>query len=303
LGKEGILTHAVQNIYELRNDLGQTFGTKKAKKSIAARTENAITPLQSRANGGPSAKIDAASKAMLHTIGEATAGMSTSAQLADVVESNKPRPKANTEATEVQQVYTVDTLIGDQIMSLIPVRPWTEAMKAKKPVKVKSMYVAHRVVNVSENIEKLRILRYMYFVIRLLDTSLSKRGTKTLARNDDLREAIEDMPPSVLEHFKRKFTTNGTMTKFQIDMVMTHLCAMACLIDNFDVEIFDLQEDLHLETKVMAQYFLEIGAKILGLEVAQARKLDKAVAQSRRRAKLRLPLVFPKQKFSRAPKR
>jgi DNA-directed RNA polymerase I subunit RPA49 len=285
---------------DLRNDLGQTFGTKKSKKSIAAFTENAINPLQSRADGGPAAKLDAASKAMLQTIGQATAGMSTSAQLAEVVESSKPRPKANTEAEEVQQVYTVDTLIGDQIMSLIPVRPWTETIKAKKPVKVKSMYVAHRVVNISENIEKLRILRYMYFIIRLLDTSRNKRTEKILPRQDVLKEAMEDMPSTVLDHFRRKFTANGIMSKFQVDTVITHLCAMACLIDNFDVDLYDLQEDLHLETRVMSQYFMEIGAKILALEVAQMRKLDKATAQSRKRAKLRLPLVFPKQKFSRS---
>jgi DNA-directed RNA polymerase I subunit RPA49 len=288
---------------DLRNNLGQTFGTKKSKKAIASFTENAINPVQSRNNGATTAKIDSASEAMLATIGEATAGMSTSAQLADVVEANKPRPKANTEATEVQQVYTVDNLIGDHVMSLIPVRPWTEAMKAKKAIRATSRYVAHRVENHSQNIEKLRILRYMYFVIRLLDKSRDRRSEKMLPRQDDLKEAIEDMPSSVLDHFKRKFTTNGTMSKFHVDMIITHLCAMACLIDNFDVEIWDLQEDLRLETKVMSQYFMEIGAKILALGAGESRKLDRAVAQSRKRAKLRLPLVFPKQRFSRAPKR
>jgi DNA-directed RNA polymerase I subunit RPA49 len=241
---------------------------------------------------------------MLETIGKVTAGMSTKAQLAAVVESNKPRPRANTEATEVHDVYTVDTLIGDEVMKLIPVRPWIEAMKAKKAIKGTSQYVMARVENHSQNIEKLRILRYMYFVKRLLDSSRDRRTEKTLPRQTELKEAIEDMPQIVVENFKRKFTSNGgTMSKFQLDMVITHLCAMACLVDNFDVDLFDLQSDLKLETKAMSQYFEEIGAKITALPAAEARKLDRAVAQTRKRAKLRLPLVFPKPKFTRAPKR
>ena len=288
---------------DLRNDLGQTFGTKKSKKAIASFTENAINPIQSRTNGASPAKIDSASKAMLETIGKATAGMSTSEQLAEVVEASKPRPKANMEASEVNDVYTADSLIGDTIMALIPVRPWIEAMKAKKPIKGTSQYVMRRVENHTENITKLRILRYMYFVKRLLDSSKDRRSEKTLPRSNDLKAAMEDMPFPVLDHFKRKFTTNGTMSKFQFDTVVTHLCAMACIIDNFDVELIDLQEDLKMATKVMSQYFEEIGAKITALSVSESKKLDRAVAQNRRKAKLRLPLVFPKPKFSRAPKR
>lgn len=78
---------------------------------------------------------------------------------------------------------------------------------------------------------------------------------------------------------------------------------MACLVDNYDVETFDLQEDLKLETKVMSQYFSEIGAKIVPLGAAEARKLDKVSAAQRKIAKLRLPLVFPKVSFGRASKR
>jgi DNA-directed RNA polymerase I subunit RPA49 len=288
---------------DARNNLGQTFGTKKSKKAIASFTENAINPLQSRANGGTPVKIDSASKAMLANIAETTAGMSTSAQLADVVEASKPRPRANAEATEVQEVYTVDSLIGSQIMLLIPVRPWSEAMKAKKAIRATSRYVVHRVENHSQNIEKLKILRYMYFVIRLLDKSRDRRSEKMLPRHDDLKEAIEDMPSSVLDHFKRNFTTNGTMSKFQVDKITTHLCAMACLVDNYDVDLWDLQEDLKLETRSMSQYFMEIGARILALGAVESRKLDRAVAAQRKRAVLKLPLVYPKQNFSRAPKR
>ncbi|EGU74305.1 hypothetical protein FOXB_15188, partial [Fusarium oxysporum f. sp. conglutinans Fo5176] len=68
-----------QTMLQLKTDLGQTFGTKKAKKAIQENVLNAIAP-QKKAGEEP-AKIDAAARAMLNSVGEVTSTMSSREEL------------------------------------------------------------------------------------------------------------------------------------------------------------------------------------------------------------------------------
>ncbi|TVY86384.1 DNA-directed RNA polymerase I subunit [Lachnellula willkommii] len=294
---------------ELRNTLGQTFGTKKARKAIASFTENAISPEKSarEANGKPR-KIDSAAQAMISNIAEATAGMASRDELAAAADAAKPRPKPNVGAEDIKDVYTTDSLIGDSIMAHIPVREWAATLKAKKEVVTNSRFVSHRVAKVATNVEKLKILRYMLLALEILRVSKPGKGRDNrsflLPRRDELKTLIGDMPEAVLQSFTRKFSDSGAISKFKFDLLITHLCAMACLVDNYEVDVWDLKEDLRLEIKPMAQYFNEIGCKIANFPEAERKRLemDKAAAAQRRIAKLKLPLSFPKAAFARARK-
>ena len=39
------------------------------------------------------------------------------------------------------------------------------------------------------------------------------------------------------------------MTKWRVDNLITHIAALALTVDDFEVDIYDLKEDLRLETK------------------------------------------------------
>jgi DNA-directed RNA polymerase I subunit RPA49 len=295
-----------QNMRELRNALGQTFGTKKAKKAIASFTENAISPALSarlQANG-KAPKLDSAAKAMISNIAEATAGMATREELAAAADAAKPRPIPNIAATEVKDVYTTDSLIGDSIMVMIPVKGWSDTLKAKKEVITNSRYVSHRIAKMASNVEKLKILRYMLMVLEILRVSKASKGTLMIPRRDELKNALGDMPESVLDNFRRRFTDMGVITKFKLDLITTHLCAMACLVDNYEVDVWDLKEDLRLEIKQIVQYFQEIGARIANFPDAERKRLgiERAAAAQRKLAKLKLPLEFPRVAFAKARK-
>jgi len=284
---------------ELRNVLGQTFGTKKARKAIASVTENAISPDKSAralANGGKAPKLDSAAAAMIANIAEATAGMATREELAKAAEESKPRPKGNFSATDVKDVYTIENLVGVDTMKLVPVREWKETVKAKKEVIVSSRFVARRIENAASSTEKLKILRYMLLLIDFYNSIRPGRNPRMLPKRDQLKTILGDMPEAVLEGVKRKFTTDGTISKFQTDLLITHLCAFACLVDNFELDIWDLKEDLKLETKDMSVYFHEIGARVTAFSKVEGKKmgLENAEIAQRRTAKLKLPLEFPK---------
>ncbi|CZS93697.1 related to DNA-directed RNA polymerase A (I) chain [Rhynchosporium agropyri] len=290
-----------RDMRERRDILGQTFGTKKAKKAITSNTENAISPNKSARNKNNPAKFDPATAAILSGISETTKGMATRDELAQRAEDAKPRPKPNRDATQPQDVYTTDDLIGKDVMKAIPVKVWQDTVKANKELPVISRFAAGRLRGVILNVEKLKILRYMVLLMRVLGSTRLTRGVRMLPKRDELKQFLEDIPETVLESIKRKFTDAGTITSFQVDLIRTHLCALACIVDNFEVQTFDLMEDLKLDTKEMSQYFSEIGAKIVVLGESERRKqgLDKASAAQRKVAKLKIPLEFSKASFGR----
>ncbi|KAH8683358.1 RNA polymerase I associated factor, A49-like protein [Tricladium varicosporioides] len=295
-------TNAPFSMREQKNILGQAFGTKKAKKAIASFTENAIAPGQV---SGKDTKLDAGAKAMLANIGEMTAGMASAAELAAVAEEAKPRPKHNPDATEIQDVYPVDVLIGNEIMPHIPVKGWIDDLKARNEIITTSRFVSRRLQKVGPNVEKLRILRYMQLLLDMFNKSTVKRDVRLIPKRDKLKEIMGGLPESVVENARRKFSDQGAMSKFKADLLITHLCAMACLVENYEVDLWDLKEDLKMETRDLEKYFREIGAKITALGAAEAKRIgmDRAAAAQHKVAKLKLPLSFPQVSVGRANKR
>lgn len=44
-------------------------------------------------------------------------------------------------------------------------------------------------------------------------------------------------------------SNSGELTRWHIDNLMAHVAAAALIVDNYEVDVFDLREDLRLETK------------------------------------------------------
>jgi len=169
-----VLIFSLQTMRERRNDLGQTFGTKKAKKAIASVTENAID--QSKLFRDPSKanepeKFTAANMALLGSLAESAANVPTREELGDASTSANTRPEGNKEVTDPTKIYIVDKVIGLDTMKIIPVRQWMETMKAKKEITTSSRFVARRLQMHAQNPEKLKILRYMLLLIDFYNSS------------------------------------------------------------------------------------------------------------------------------------
>ncbi len=287
-----------QSMMDLKTDLGQTFGTKKARKVINERVLNAIAP-EKKAGDKPT-EIDDASRAMLHSVGKVAAEMATREQLQAVVDDAKPLPPVNVDADEIQDAYDPEAVIGAEILNMVPIREWQEKVRHKEGVQTVSKFVATRVNAIASNAaaeQRLRVLRYLAFVVAFYLSSKPGRqkGTRSVPPRDKLREALSPAPEAVIENIRRKFSEAGEMRKFHIDLLTTHLCVFACIVDNFEVDTQDLRYDLRIDDRSMNQYFREIGARVKPV----AKKADGVVTSV---ARLILPLEFPKQRYI-APRR
>ncbi|KND92327.1 DNA-directed RNA polymerase I subunit rpa49 [Tolypocladium ophioglossoides CBS 100239] len=290
---------ARQSMMERKTALGQTFGTKKAKKALRDNVLNAITPQKQAGDNSPT-KIDNASRAMLDSVGAMASKMATREELQATVNDAKPIPRPNLEAEDIQDVYDPATIIGADILNLVPIREWQEKTRHKEGIQIPSRFVAARVNAIATDddaVTRLRVLRYFSFVLLFyLGTKPGReRGTRQLPAREKLRELLAPAPEAVIENIRRKFSEDGVMRKRQVDLLMTHCCAFACIVDNFEVDTQNLRDDLRLDQRVMNQYFHEIGGRVKLVS-------NKAEGRTTNVARLALPLDFPKQRHI-APRR
>lgn len=285
-------------MYELRTNLGEAFGTKKAKKALAAITENAIAPEKAITDaGGNPSKLSSSSMALMESINEVTAGMASKEDLQAVADAAKPVPPGNFDAEEIQDVYTLEGLIGSDVLNAIPIRDWQEQIKQKTNKQTKTAFISNRLVAIAEGpnpTQRLRALRYLELLFKFLKTAKpgKERGTKRVLPRDKLREELKPAPEPVIENIRRKFSLNGEMRKFHIDLGYTYCCALAAILSNYSFDTSFIRFDLGLDEKQFAQYFREIGGKV---------KTVKGTEQGThaQMALLALPLEFPKVKYQR----
>jgi DNA-directed RNA polymerase I subunit RPA49 len=294
------LANAAQSMMDLKTDLGQTFGTKKAKKVIQENVLNAISSPKKPGEESSPTKINKAAKAMLQSVGDITSTMASREELQAVVNEAKPVPPANMDADEIEDVYDPREIIGSEILNLVPVREWQEMAKHKESIQTSSRFVAARInpIALNENaVDRLRVLRYLYFTILFyLHTTLGReKGVRRLPPREKLRELLAPAPEAVIENIRRKFSDGGQMRQFHIHLLMTHCCAFAAIVDNFEVDMQNLKDDLRLEQKRMSMYFREIGAKVKQIT-------SKEEGRTIHLAQLGLPLEFPQQRHI-VPKR
>src|SRR3569833_3445973 len=221
--------------------------------------------------------------------------MSTKKELQAAIDQAKPVPKGNYEAERIQDVYSPEEIIGAEIQNTKPVHNWQQDTMAGKNIQLASRYVARRINIIAaheEGLRRLRVLRYLYWLIMCWRGAgqCKERGTKRLPPKERLKRDLESAPDTVVDSLRRRFSDQGVMRKFHMDLLMTHCCVFASILDGFEVNMADLAEDLKLEQKQMAQYFSKKKTQ---------KKTKKAQDRTEHIARLALPLQIPQTRQRR----
>ena len=290
-----------------RNALGLAFGTKKSKKAIRSLTANAISPSKPFSSIAPSkAQMDPLAEAVISSM-PSISTTATREILQAEIDVAKPRPKPNLQATTPAEVYTISQLVdGDLTLCKLHVKDWIDAVNAGGNVPTRSLYVSQRLVKTvqSGNVKLVRALKYLYLLIEWSKT-FRQSGPKTGKRvptkleNKELASLIEGWGTALVLGLSKRFADNGILNKWHQDNLITHILALTLIIDGFTVDTLQIQKDLKLEAKQIAEYYHELGCVVtvprtkLHLE---RMGISKAEAHGRRVAMLKVPLVIPKQR-------
>ncbi|KAF1971799.1 DNA-directed RNA polymeras-like protein I 49 kDa polypeptide [Bimuria novae-zelandiae CBS 107.79] len=275
-----------------RHALAAEFGSKRSRKAIEDMTQNAI-------QRGDATKDEGIAQNVLQGMADATDAMPTSKQLAAAVDESKPRPRANLDAEYPVDVYPIDVVVGKELMAMIEVSDWVSASEAGEGVVVTSRFVAMRITKLAKykQYQKLKLLRFILLCIKLNDVAKPGKGPRRLPPKGKFEAAMgEDVPEALANTIRRRFASeNNDLPRWNIDNLITHACAAALIVDDFEVDVNDLKQDFKLENKDIKQYFAELGCRLSAPTEADRNKLKitKAESTSHTIAKLKLPLQFP----------
>lgn len=257
------------------------------ENAIGPRKPTTITPNGTSSPASSSQPLDPLAAAVVESMASTTSTMPTREELQSAVDDAKPRPKPNLQATTPAEVYPVPVLVGgEETLRALAVKDWQDAVSANKPVHTKSRFVSNRLVKVAQSgdVKNLKTLRYL---LLLLDfhgcLKPGARGVKKVPQKDEMRKAMSNASEGMTEGVRRRFADakyvphptpsiqsshspilkvidkdreadqiliyNSVLNKWHTDNLYTHIFALALTIDNFDLDIYDLREDLKLENK------------------------------------------------------
>lgn len=297
---EDLNAEKARTFAQKREQLGKEFGTKKAKKVIASRTENAIT----KDGKGKGPQTDA-QIAVLDSMADSAAATPKKEDIEQDMLASKPIPKPNLSAESVEEVYTFNTLIPPADARLVPVKDWQDKVRANEEIKVSHRFPAHRVASVgkSDDVSKLKALSYLNLLLEF-HAALQNAGRtgKKVPKKEVLSKKLSAWPEQLVDTVRRRFSNErNELPKWHMDNFYTHMCALSLYVDGWTTHTTDLKDDLRMENKQIVQYFNELGCKV-GAPTEKDRErlgMSKAQASVMKVARLKLPLEFPKARVGR----
>lgn len=185
------------------------FGTKKAKKAITSIAENAISPAK---NSTASGKPTGTAAAVLESMAASAAAAPSKADAQAEIDAAKPRPKYDPDAKSVADVYTISSIVGDEVLRDVKVKPWVDAVEAGTPVQTASRFVSNRMEALVEedDIKRLKVLKYLLLLVKFylaLKPGGKGKGRKVPPK-DVLKEKME-AEQSIVDTIRRRFADGG----------------------------------------------------------------------------------------------
>ena len=283
-----------------RADLGQEFGTKKAKKAIADRTANAIAR-----DTKDKKKTDGVQDAVLGAVADSAVTVGAQKDAEQTLLDSKPIPRPDTTAEKVEDVYRFNMLVPVADARLVNTLDWQEKARADEVMEFHHRFPASRAGPVGKggNPLRLKALRYLHLLLEFHDVlqSAGKSGKK-VPRKEVIQTKLSSWPEALVDSVRHRFANRSNeLPKWHMDNLYTHMCALSLFVDGWVTDASNLRDDLKMDTKEIRQYFRELGCRVGPPTEKErlARDMSKKQANSVTIAKLKLPLDFPKPRIAR----
>ena len=197
------------NYTSARSILGETFGTKKSKKAIRSRTENAITPSGGPASSSQNGPLEPLASAVIQSMVATTSTMASREDLQAIADENKPRPKPNLAADTPAEVYSIEDLVGIDMLRMLPVKEWQDAVAAQQDIVTSSQYISKRIVKVAKSgiVKRLKTLRYLLILIEWYKSLRSGgHGNKRVPKLEEVKQKVPNTSDIILEKTRKRFS-------------------------------------------------------------------------------------------------
>ncbi|CDF91754.1 ZYBA0S14-00276g1_1 [Zygosaccharomyces bailii CLIB 213] len=280
----------------LRTALGETFGTKKAKKAIADLERNRID----------SDKLADSAVDIVDTVKTASKDLPTRSELENSVTNDRPTPLADVDATDVEMIYPVENIIPKREWNFIRVGTLLKETNQEKRLEMlpyaKSPYLVAKLPSLTQSTQTTK-LQLLYYLSLLLGVYENRKVSNKLK----LLERLNSPPETLLDGVLERFTVirAGQLGKSKNrsyfidpqneDRLLCYILVIILHLNNFIVQISPLAKELGLKPSKIVSLFRVIGAVVKGATVAQAEAfgIPKSSASTYKIATLKVPFKLP----------
>ncbi|WWD15781.1 hypothetical protein CI109_100205 [Kwoniella shandongensis] len=274
-----------------RNDLGEAFGTRKAKVQIRAEERNKVDV----------GAMEGVRGHLMESIGEMKVEDGPE-KPSDVI------PTPNITTSDVTAVYSRDSIIPPSEWSAIDVSQLLEAKDDKARVGLlpfrRSLWLQDKcrvIANLKDKSLRRTQMRFLYYLSCLLAFhDFAPRLSKTAS--SELSAKFPGVPRQLIDGLITRFSETAAKKHSVTEKMKTKLLAWICLLylllDGYAVEVGRVAKDLKMEPTKVATVYKSLGCTVNMATPAEREKqgLTMAEASASRKAILVAPVTFPKTK-------
>ncbi|KAI0651188.1 RNA polymerase I associated factor A49-like protein [Trametes meyenii] len=282
-----------------RNNLGEAFGTKKAKAAIRARERNRVD-------------IDAMKDVAGHlqdTIMENTGTLPTVEEAKATADSSRLIPPYNADALSPKDVYALHDIIPEAEFNALPISAFKTAKTDKDRIALLPfnrsdwLRLQLRLIYSAPKPNKTE-LKIVYYIATMM---AFYKNSRNVGDKDALQQRLSGVPPLVIDGLITRFTeaersTNKPkMTPQTETMLLAYMLALCLRIEDYAADTETIAHDLSMPPTKITGLFKSLGCiiKKLGPNELKERGLPDSSAETKR-AVLKVPLEFPKNRVKRA---
>lgn len=282
---------------EKRIALGKEFGTKKVKASISNYDRNRID----------SNRLEDMEADIVDNVNDATVVMPSREEMEGSALANKVTPPVDALATNVEDLYTIASIVPEDEWNTIRVHSIMEETDTEKRLEMlpygKSTFVAKKLSQYisAANTKKVQMLFYASLLFGVYSQRRVSNKLKLMERLDN--KPSEVLIDGVLDRFTVSKTTGFGKSKhksyvidpFHEDKLLCYLLALIFHIEDFIVEINPLANELNMKPSRLINLFRAMGAttKPTGAGMAESLGLSKKDAMAYKVAVLKVPFKQP----------
>ncbi|KAI8990415.1 RNA polymerase I associated factor A49-like protein [Trametes punicea] len=282
-----------------RNNLGETFGTKKAQAAIRARERNRVD-------------IDAMKNVAGHlqdTIMQNTESLPTAEEAREAADSSRLIPPYNADAQSPKDVYALHDIIPEAEFNALPISVFKSAKSDHDRIKllpfnrsdwlklqIKLIYSAPK-----PNKGELKVVYYISTMMAFY------KNSRVVGDKDALQQRLSSTPPIVVDGLisrfteKERSTNRPKMTPQTETMLLTYMFALCLRQEDYAADVETIAHDLSMPPTKASNLFKSLGCTIKKLSPPELKErgLPDSAAETKR-AVLKVPLEFPKNRVKRA---
>jgi len=316
-----------------RSALTEAFGSKKSKKAVQSIAEN--RQLGQGQEGATIANVMAS-----HIADDEDEEEPATATA--IARSNKPLPQPNLTTNDIEEVYSLSTLVQPSPASTtlrnMPIEQWRARMKANKEViGLRSRYIANRVTYIGKRVlesndpryvQQFQLLRYIELLVEIAQFAGKQDRRRRMKFVDEWPEhtLTQGVPPTIVKETVNHFFPDNTPSDRAMTLLKTTIFALTLHIlppsgktggAQLVAEPTDIQLDLAMEAPEVRRLYHELGCKVAPatdkdltswgytklVDKKKKKTEDGMTLPKPQFAVLKFPLNFPKASGQRRTKR